>query len=180
MSGSHGSVFTEPKEILICGLNWVGDSVMSMPALQLFSASLPSVRITMLVKPAVAALWNLHDDVYRVLTLERGPGGVFRAARFIRSQEFDRAYILPHSFRSALVPLLGRVKKRIGLPGHWRDFMLTDVLSPIGGPGRNHQCFEYIDLLCPDLSIHQPPKPTFRIRLPWHPKRSQTVRRVKY
>jgi len=136
---------------------------MSMPALQLFSKSLPSVQITMLVKPAVAALWNLHNDVYRVFTLERGPAGVFRAARFIRSQEFDRAYILPHSFRSALVPLLGRVKKRIGLPGHRRDFMLTDVLSPIGGPGRNHQCFEYIDLLCPEFPIHQPPKPTLMV-----------------
>ncbi len=137
--------------ILICGVNWIGDTIMTMPAIQAFRRLNPSARIVMLVKPAMRPLWKLHDAPDTIMTLESGAIGAWRTATRLREHEpFDRAYVLPHSFRSALVPWLARISERIGMPGHFRDAMLTRVIRPAVGPECVHQAYEYVHLLTPD------------------------------
>lgn len=147
------------NRVLVVGVNWVGDSVMTMPALQAYRAAHPSAYLALLVKPGLAPLWRLHAAPDEVLTLEEGWRGLRRTARRLKALRFDRAYVLPHSFRSALVPWLARIPSRIGPPGHWRDFMLTDVIRPSRRAGREHQAYEYADLLLPgspDLPLPMP------------------------
>ena len=139
-----------PKRILICGLNWLGDAILSMPAIQAFRWEHPAADITLLAKPALAPLWAMHAVPSRTLSFPPDAAGLLPLAQTLRELEIDLAFVLPHSFRSALPPFLARIPKRIGLPGHFpRDFMLTDVRRPALGPGRTHQVFEYLDLFFP-------------------------------
>jgi heptosyltransferase-2 len=144
---------------LVVGVNWIGDAIMSMPALQAWRRAHPDLELTLLVKQGLAPLWSMHAAPDRVLTYRDGLGAALRAAAAVRAVAPARAYVLPHSFRSALVPFLAGVPERIGLPGHARDFMLTQVVAPRLGPGRLHQGFEYGDLLLsgPDATSLEPP-----------------------
>jgi heptosyltransferase-2 len=132
---------------LIVGVNWLGDSIMTMPAIQAWRRAHPSARLVMLVKPKLKALWTLHPAVDEVWALPPGVLAPAAMVRAVRAEAFAEAFVLPHSFRSALVPFLARVPRRIGQPGHGRDWMLTEVAPPRPGAEREHQCFEYTELL---------------------------------
>ena len=145
----NGAAPTGPR-LLVCGVNWLGDVVMSLPALQALREHHAGTELTVLTKPGLAPLWALSSIPHRVLSLPAAGGSLRPVVRALREQAFDAAYVLPHSFRSALPPFLARIPRRIGLPGHFpRDFLLTEVRPPAGGPGREHQVYEYLDLFFP-------------------------------
>jgi heptosyltransferase-2 len=136
----------EQQRILICGTNWIGDSIMMMPAIQAFHAAHPSAHITMLVKPSLVALWTLHADVDQVLSYRPDSGGTFAVAGPLRDAGIQTAYVFPNSFRSALIPYLAKIPIRRGFRGKWRHRMLTDVIHrPLSQ--ERHQALEYFDIL---------------------------------
>jgi heptosyltransferase II len=149
MHASPESVLNSSGRILVCGVNWIGDSVMSMPALLAFRKANPTAHITMLVKPGLVPLWKLGAVFDGILQLHEGFAGTLKTVAAVRRLWFDKAIILPHSFRSAVIPWLAGIPARVGMPGHWRDFMLTEVVRPLERPGRTHQAYEYLDLLTP-------------------------------
>ena len=116
---------------LIVGVNWLGDSLMTMPAIQAWRRAHPDTRLVILVKPKLKALWALHPAVDEVWELPLGGRALTAMVQATHAQKFKTAFVLPHSFRSALVPFLARVPRRIGPPGHGRDWMLTDVVHPL-------------------------------------------------
>ncbi|MDD5676422.1 MAG: lipopolysaccharide heptosyltransferase II [Kiritimatiellae bacterium] len=132
---------------LIVGVNWLGDSLMTMPAIQAWRRAHPGARLVMLVKPKLKPLWTLHPAVDEVWELPPGVRALAAMVRAVRARKFETAFVLPHSFRSALVPFLARVPRRIGPPGHGRDWMLTQVIASGPGAGHEHQCYEYSGLL---------------------------------
>ncbi len=151
MTGSSASASAAdppaPDErILVCGTNWVGDTVMSMPALQALRAAAPDAWICLLAKPRVAPLWTLSPVPDEVLELSPGWRGVRAAARAARAASFTRAYVLPHSVRAALVPWLAGIPLRIGLRGGIRDPLLTRAIAPPTEPARAHQAWESLRL----------------------------------
>ncbi len=150
MPASPASVSVDvppPRTALAVGVNWLGDSVMLMPALQAWRRAYPAARLVLLVKPALAPLWRLHAAADAVWTCRPGAAALARAVRAARAERPDTAYILPHSFRSTLVPFLARIPRRIGPPGHGRDWMLTEVRRPPADPLRRHQAFEHLAVL---------------------------------
>lgn len=139
-----------PPRVLVCGLNWLGDAILSMPALQAFREHHADIDLTLLTKPALAPLWARHAAPSRILTLPPDGGSMKPLLRALRDLKIEVAYVLPHSFRAALPPFLARIPRRIGLPGHFpRDFLLTETRRPSLGPGRVHQVFEILDLFFP-------------------------------
>lgn len=149
----------QPECVLMVGLNWIGDTIMSMPAVQAWRLASPRARLVLLVKRGLADLWALHRAPDEVWTYEEGLAATWQAARMVREGGFQEAIVLPHSFRSAAIPFLGHVPERRGLPGHVRDFLLTRVVRPRLGEGRRHQVFEYHDLLMPDGAARVPGRP---------------------
>jgi len=127
------------SSVLIVSTNWIGDVIMGMPAVQRFRAENPDSRITVLAKPCVKALWQMHSAVDSVQIM----GKPIPTARQLRSMQYDHAYIFPNSFRSAVVPLLAGIPQRIGLRGHWRCLMLSKIVSLSEG----HQQLEYRNIL---------------------------------
>lgn len=134
--------------VLICGTNWLGDTVMSMPSVSLFKDRFPGIRITVLARPHLASLWGMYGSVDDVMLIEGGMKGTLSAATAIRGSNIDRAFIFPNSFRSALVPFLGGVLERTGVGGQLRSWMLTDAQPALGQAHENeHQAWEYLRIL---------------------------------
>jgi len=134
---------------------------MAMPALQAWRRTHPGARLVLLVKPKLQALWSLHPAPDEVWALPPGLPALLAMARAVRRARFRTAYVLPHSFRSALPPFLARVPERVGLPGHGRDWMLTRVAGPAAGAAGRHQALEYTAL----FGVPGAPEPP-RLRLP--------------
>ena len=156
-----------PRRLLVCGLNWLGDAIISLPALQAFRWENPAAELTVLTKPHLAPLWTMHAAPTRIVALPADWAGCRAAIRDLRALELETAYVLPHSFRAALFPFLARIPQRIGLPGHFpRDFMLTEVRRPAAGPGRAHQAFEYLDLFFPGANRRTCPAPRLTVPPP--------------
>lgn len=149
--------------VLVCGPNWLGDSVISMPALQLLRRRCPSCRITMLVKPKLESLWRMHSAVDEVIEISTGLGGTLRTARTVRARKFEGALVFPNSFRSALIPYLARVPVRVGTVGHGRVWMLTNVVRASARPDRGHQLWECLEVAGVADDPGEPPPPRLSI-----------------
>lgn len=129
------------EKILIVGLNWLGDSIMTMPAIQAYRRVYPEKRITILVKPALADLWPMNPAIDETMVCSGSIKEIMRISAEIRGR-FSTAFILPRSFRSALIPFLGKIPRRIGPRGQWRSFFITKIVSPPKNSDDLHQQHE--------------------------------------
>jgi heptosyltransferase-2 len=132
--------------ILIIGVNWLGDACMSMPALSAFRRAYPTTHISLLIKPKLADLWGMSKDVDDLILLEGGVAGTWLSARRLRGR-FDRCYILPNSWRSALIPFLAGISMRVGTCGHHRGRLLTHLVNLPAAVVAGHQSLEYSCIL---------------------------------
>lgn len=130
------------EQVLIVGLNWLGDSIMSMPAIQAYRRAFPEKRLVMLVKPALGQLWPMHPAIDETLVCTGALPDIRKISAQIRARHFATAYILPQSFRAALIPFLGKVPQRIGLPGHFRKRLLTTIAHLPQNTDNLHQQYE--------------------------------------
>lgn len=140
------------RRILIRSVNWIGDAVMTAPAIGLIRERFPQAEITLLANPLVAELFSPHAWVDRVLVFDRngahrGVAGRFRLAVELRKQRFDAAIILPNSFDSALVPWLARIPVRLGKSSDGRGLMLTARYRPDRHAPSGHEVEYYVNLV---------------------------------
>jgi len=130
--------------ILIRATNWIGDAVMSLPALRAVRTRFPDARITVLAKPWVAALYEGERSIDGVIPLE----GRWQTILRLRAGHFDWGILFPNSFDSALVLRLGGVKRISGYARDARGFLLTDAIPrPLPGQIPRHERFYYLELL---------------------------------
>lgn len=110
---------------LIVAPNWIGDALMAQPLLTLLANAEPDGTIVALaprwVAPVLAAMPEIDDVVATDLAHGALQWSARRAlARTIAAQRFDRAFVLPNSFKSGLVPWLAGIPARIGYRGEAR------------------------------------------------------------
>lgn len=150
MPGSTASASSDGP-LLVVGVNWIGDVIMCMPALQAWRRAHPSTRLVLLTKSALAPLWAMHRAPDETLVYDNPWPAMLTAAREIACRNCVRAVVLPNSFRSALPPFLARVPERVGRRGHGRRLLLTHAL---GDAPTGHQALEAYDL----LALPRPPE----------------------
>ena len=141
------------KRILIRATNWVGDAVMTLPALEAVRENFPSGSITVLAKPWVAPIFDHHPAVDRVLIFRKGEGAVtgfgemIRVIRLIRKNRFDLAILFQNAFEAALLTYLGGVGFRIGYSTDGRGFLLTHRVLRSDEVLKIHQTEYYLSIL---------------------------------
>ncbi|HEY2615442.1 MAG TPA: lipopolysaccharide heptosyltransferase II [Chthoniobacterales bacterium] len=134
----------KPFRILIRSSNWLGDCIISMPAVREIKAGRPDAHITIAAPEKIAAAWKLLPEVDEVLSLTSR--SLFRAVKLFRRQAtFDVAIVFPNSLRAALEVWLARVPRRIGYRGHHRRWLLNQIVpdQPSRGP-IEHQVHHYL------------------------------------
>jgi len=136
----------KPFRILIRASNWLGDSVISIPAVRAIKRGRPDARITVLAPEKIAAVWKLVPEVDEVLSL--GRKSLWSAARLLRDQpRFDVGVVFPNSLRAALELWLGKVPRRVGYAGHRRRWLLNQLVRPVVREGPPpHQAESYLDI----------------------------------
>ncbi len=118
-----------PSQILVRGVNWLGDAVMTTPALLRLRQRFPNARIILLVPEKLRDLWEGHPAVDETITFGAG-AGLFAVSRKLREWHFEVALVLPNSTRSALETWLARIPQRIGCARPGRSWLLTTAVPP--------------------------------------------------
>ena len=119
------------KKALIVAPAWVGDMVMAHTLVSLLKQRHPPAGIHLLAPTATAPLGERMPGVDAVHELAVGHGelGFARRRRLagkLRALEFETAYVLPNSFKSALIPWWAGIRRRTGWHGEARYGVLND------------------------------------------------------
>ena len=121
----------ETVSSLIIAPQWIGDAVMTEPLLRRLQAR--GERLTVGALPWVAPVYRAMPQVAEVIEFPFAHGGLqFKARRAIARRiegQFDKAYVLPNSLKSALLPYLASIPERIGYLGEARVGLLTHRLK---------------------------------------------------
>jgi len=114
-----------PFRIVIRSSNWLGDAVMSVPAVQAIAKGRPDVQVAVFCLRNLEPMWNNVPGVDEVIAFEKKES-VFARARKLR-RNFDVAILFPNSLRSALEARLAGIPRRVGHPGHARKALLNQI-----------------------------------------------------
>ena len=141
------------SRILVRAANWVGDAVMSLPALRALRSRHRNAQLSVLAMPWVQDLYAREPFADEILpyTAPRGVRGIrdkLAVASDLRSRNFDCAVLLPNSFDSALVAWLAGIPERIGYSRDGRAPLLTRAIPPPKkGAIPAHESYYYLELM---------------------------------
>ena len=149
---AQGVRLEDPRKILVRAANWVGDAVMSVPALEALHARFPKAEIVVVAKPWVSELYWYHPAVNRQIVYfpeseHRGPRGLWKLARALRAERFEAALLFPNSFHAAWIAWWAGIPVRIGYARDGRSPLLTDPVGPPSPAAYGHQVNYYLQLL---------------------------------
>jgi heptosyltransferase II len=147
--------------ILVIAPNWIGDAVMSQPLLAVIKASYPNAAIDVLATPWVAPVYRACSEVAELIESDLRHGqlqwGVRRTlAAQIKKCDYASCYVLPNSFKSALIPWLAKIPVRIGYQGELRRFLLTETKANSPKTQRIPMVEHYANLCTPDTLTRLP------------------------
>jgi len=117
------------EKILVRGVNWLGDAVMTTPALLRLRERFPGAHIALLTHEKLADLWQHHPAVDAVMTFSGGDS-VWQVANRLREEKFHIGLACPNSHRAALELWLARIPRRVGYAAPIRNWFLTDRVRP--------------------------------------------------
>lgn len=140
----------EVSRILIRGVNWIGDAVLTIPAVRSIRQAYPDAHISLLVKPWVAEIFKGNPHINEIILYEdtfRGLTGKFKLAKKLREKKFDTAILLQNAFDAALTTWLSRIPERIGYKRDGRGFLLTKAVPIHKDVLEQHQVYYYLNLL---------------------------------
>lgn len=120
--------------ILIIAPNWIGDAVMTQPLLASIKALYPDSPIDILASTWVAPIYRACSEVSEVIEapFERKQlqwGLRKQIAKQVESKKYQACFVLPNSFKSALIPWLANIPLRIGYRGEMRFGLINVVLD---------------------------------------------------
>lgn len=144
--------------VLVKEVNWLGDLIISLPALRAVRAAFESAKLAVLIKRELAGFFDGIAWIDEIMPYAKpsGVGGIagqLRIAREIRRRRFDLAILFPNSFQSALWATLGGVRRRAGYATNGRGFMLTDQATPSPDSLQRHQAHYWLGMLRDTLGI---------------------------
>jgi heptosyltransferase-2 len=138
------------SKVLVRATNWLGDAVMSLPAIRAVRAVFPHARIEVAARPWVADLYARETSIDRVIpyTGQKGLGAKREFAERLRAEGFEAAILLQNAFDAAFVTWLAGIPERIGYNRDGRRLLLTRAI-PVPEPGEipRHERFYYLELL---------------------------------
>jgi len=160
------------RKILVRAANWIGDAVMSVPALEALRARFPKAEIVVVAKPWVSELYWYHPAVSRQIVYHpesehRGPRGFWKLIQELRAERFDAAILFQNAFHAAWMAWWARIPVRIGYARDGRSALLvprSGIVEPSPPAAYGHQVYYYLNLLF-RAGVIDKPEPVREIRL---------------
>lgn len=136
------------NRIVVRGTNWVGDAVMTVPALRELRRLVPDAHITLATRSWAKELFADADFLDDLLIYDRrGPWSVFKQTAEWRRRNFDLVVLFPNAFEAALIAALARVPLRIGYTTDGRRALLTNPLPLPEWRSSKHEIFYYLNIV---------------------------------
>ena len=138
------------NKILIRGTNWIGDAIMTLPAVASIRATYPRAHIAMLAKPWVADIYKLFSDIDEIIIYENkfdNPAGVFRLAQKLKEKKFDLAILLQNAIEAAIMALAAGIPLRAGYDSDARGILLTHRVMRTEEIKKVHQTDYYLEMV---------------------------------
>lgn len=154
--------------------NWLGDVIMSLPAVSALLAATPERSWTVLARPAVANIYGMAR-----LPLKVEPLPHHRALPRLAGEKATRELVIfPNSFHAALLGLRLGARRRIGYARDRRGWLLKPAVPPpVPGSLPAHESFYYLELLRRAGFISElPAEDTARLRVPLYPDPARVAR----
>ncbi len=134
------------SNILVRATNWVGDAVMSLPALRAIRERFPQAHIAILARPSVADLYVRESFASEIIVYNLQSS--WSMGRELRGRQFDCAILLQNAFEAAWIAWLAKIPTRIGYKRDGRQLLLTRAVNvPRPGEIPRHERFYYLELL---------------------------------
>jgi heptosyltransferase II len=138
------------SRVMVRAANWLGDAVMSLPAIRAIRDVFPHAHLAVVARPWVADLYARERSIDRVILHPALKGLAARrefAAR-LRAERFDCTILLQNAFDAALMAWMAGIPERIGYKRDGRGWLLTRAV-PVPEPGEipRHERFYYLELL---------------------------------
>ncbi len=142
----------QPRKILIRATNWIGDAIMTTPAVRTISQNFPRAEISILVHPWVADVFTASPYIDRIIpyqkrTVHKGLSGIRRLSQELRRQNFDLAILLQNAFEAALIVKLAGIPLRLGYSRDCRGILLSHAIGLKKQRKKIHQVHYYQGLL---------------------------------
>jgi len=140
------------ERVLIRGTNWIGDVVMTLPAVAAIRQTWPRARIFVLAKPWVAEVYRISPDVDEIIPFEEpgrhaGVAGKWRLAGELRSYGFDCAILLQNAIEAAILTHLAGIPLRAGYNSDGRGLLLTHSVRRTPAIKEVHQIDYYREMV---------------------------------
>ncbi len=138
------------SSIVVFGTNWVGDAVMTIPALRELRRVFPDAAISLFTRSWAEGIFSNATFVDDIIAFDQGKNrikSVLDQTQFLREGRFDLALLLPNSFQSALTAALSRIPRRIGYNKDLRGLLLTDPIAVPEWKNKRHEVFYYLNLV---------------------------------
>lgn len=137
-------------KILVRGTNWIGDAVMSIPALKQIRRVFREAKITLHTRTWAEGLFAHAPFIDELVTFDKSRWAtkdVYENARFLKPDAYDVAIILPNSFESALTSFMSSIPARFGYNRDLRGLLLTDPIPVPEWKNRRHEVYYYLNLI---------------------------------
>jgi lipopolysaccharide heptosyltransferase II len=137
------------SRVMVRATNWLGDAVMSLPALRAIRHVFPHAQVAVVAKPWVTDLYARETAIDRVIPYDAaGFGAKHEFAMRLRAERFDCAILLQNAFEAAWMAWIARIPERIGYRRDGRGLLLTRAIpAPEAGEIPRHERFYYLELL---------------------------------
>ena len=147
--------------ILIVAPNWIGDAVMTQPLLASLKQQFPEANIDILASTWVAPIYRACPEVSEVIEAKFEHkqlqwGLRKQLAKELSAKKYQACFVLPNSFKSALIPWLANIPLRIGYRGELRFGLINlslDNPSKINRPPMVEHYLALSKLLNSELAI---------------------------
>ena len=155
----------KPRRVLVRSTNWIGDAVMTTPAVRTIRQNFPEAEISILVHPWVADIFVASPHVDNIIHYDKkgrhaGLAGMLRLGRELRERKFGVAILLQNAFEAAFIAWRAAIPCRAGYRRDCRGPLLTHGVGIPAERRKVHQVHYYQGML-QDLGLKKGPDGLF-------------------
>ncbi len=138
------------KRILVRGVNWIGDAVMTLPSFRVLRSEYRDSDVHLLAKDWIAPVFASDPNIDGIVEYRAEYSGVvgkLSAAKVLRRGCYDTAVLLQNAFGAAVIAYLCGIPERIGYNRDGRGFLLSRAVPVTPDARRLHHVLYYLNLL---------------------------------
>lgn len=136
--------------IVVRGTNWIGDAIMTVPALRELRRIFPDANISLHSRSWAEGIFRNASFIDAIIPFEndkRRYKDIFSQSQILSECGFDLAVLFPNSFESALTAMMASIPKRIGYNKDLRGLLLTDPIPVPEWKAYRHEVYYYLNLI---------------------------------